>query len=40
MKRYKKFNYPQYFLYYCKRRLLIKYLIKEHYNRLHSYTKN
>ena len=40
MKRRKKFNYPQYFLYYYKRKLLIKYLVKEHYKRLSSYHKN
>ena len=33
MKRKKKFDYPQYFIYYGKRRLLIKYLIKRHYKR-------
>ena len=40
MKRHKKFNYPQYFIYYGKRRLLIKYLIKRHHKRLNSYNKN
>lgn len=40
MKRHKKFNYPQYFIYYGKRRLLIKYLIKRHHKRLNSYHKN
>lgn len=40
MKRNKRLDFPQYFLYYTKRNLLIKYLVKEHYNRLSSYHKN
>lgn len=40
MKRKKKFDYPQYFIYYGKRRLLIKYLIKRHHKRLNFYLKN